>query len=157
VRLWDEAFRETQKELSGASERIHRIRTISSLIGRSIGDIQTETKRRIADLGIKTLADVRERGKNLVSFSEDMERKAAEAKAFLFEKVYRHEKVVEMSDRAKRVVTDLFNAYCEDPKLLPEKFYKRFSEGNSKRHVCDYIAGMTDRFALETHKKLFDS
>jgi len=155
VPLWEETYREVQKALPHATSRIQRCKTISSLINKLITDLQAETKKRIQDVNIKTLDDVRQKGKNIVSFSDKMKKKTKEAKDFLFKNVYRHPQVVEMADRAGQIINDLYNKYLENPELLPEKFYKRFKEEGSSRHISDYIAGMTDRFALQEHKKLF--
>ncbi len=155
VPLWEETFNEMKKRYPNTTERIHRCKTISGLIGKLIDDLQAESWRRIGDMGIKTLADVREKGRGIVSLSDAMKRKTDEAKIFLFENVYRHPKVVEMSAKGGKMIMDLFGTYSDDPKLLPEKFYNRFESTGSKRHICDYIAGMTDRFAMSEYNKLF--
>lgn len=155
VSLWDKTFKEVQRELPNATTRMHRIRTISSLINKLIDDIQKETKKRILDMGIKSTDDVRLKGKNVVSFSETMKKRTSEAKAFLLQNMYHHPEIKEMAEKARNIITDLFNAYKADPKLLPEKYYKRYEDTRQNRHIGDYIAGMTDRFALKEHKKLF--
>jgi len=154
VPLWGETFLEVKREFPNAPERIHRCRTISVLIGKLINDIQAESVRRIKEREIKSLADVRQRGDNLVSFSEQMEKKTGEVKRFLFDNVYRHQKVVQTSEMGSKIIFDLFTAYSSDIFLLPEKFRRRVEEKGSKRHICDYIAGMTDRFAIAEHRRL---
>jgi len=154
--LWDKAAGEIQKRHPAASEKVKKSRAISFLINELINDLQEETGKRINDCGIRTLEDVRKKGKGVVSLSEPMSRKAEEIKKFLYENLYRHWRVVRMADKAKRVIGDLFHAYLENPRILPDEFYKRFNAENSRRYICDYIAGMTDRFALQEHKKLFD-
>lgn len=154
VPLWEETYARVERDIPSAPDRIKRCRTISDLIGRLISDLQAETKRRIDSHEIKTLDDVRARGKDVVSFGDDIRRKTEEAKNFLYKNVYRHEKVVKMSNRAKEIISDLFKGYLADPSKMPEKFYKRYLSDKSKRHICDYIAGMTDRYAIEQHEKL---
>ena len=154
VPLWGETFLEVKRESPDAPDRILRCRTISLLIGKLITDLQAESGKRIRERGIKSIADVRERGDRLVSFSDDMEKKTGEAKRFLFDNVYRHNKVIQMSDMGAQTISDLFTAYSSDLSLLPEKFRRRVEEKGSKRHICDYIAGMTDRFAIAEHKRL---
>jgi len=156
VPLWKETYDAVLKEIPDATERIQRIRTISLLIGRLIDDLQAETQRRIEDRGIQTLDDIRKNGNSLVGFSDAIKDKTTEVKSFLLENVYHHEKVRQMSDYGGRVVQDLFRVYLNDPHLLPEKYWQRFEADGQKRHICDYVAGMTDRFALIEHKKLFD-
>lgn len=115
-----------------------------------------ETKERIESNNIKTLEDVRAKGKNIVSFSEDIKNKTREAKDFLFQNMYRHENVVKMAKKAEKVIGALFKAYSGNPKLLPDRYSSRLEADGSKRHICDYIAGMTDRFALQQFKKIVD-
>ena len=154
VELWDETFLDVCREFPDAPERIQRCRTISNLIGRLISDIQGETKKRIKDAGIKTLDDVRQKGKNIVSFSEVMQKKTLEANKFLYKNVYHHPKVVEMRKDAGKIIEGLFNAYLQKPAILPDKYSRRFTATGSKRVICDYIAGMTDRFAMAQYKKI---
>lgn len=156
VSLWDETRREIQAAMPQATDRVKRIRTISGLINKLIDDLQAETRRRIADNNIKDIGDVRKKGKGIVSFSGEISQKTKEVKGFLLENMYNHPQVVKMANKASKVVGDLFHAYLSNPNFLPEKFRKRFETDGSKRHICDYIAGMTDRFALKEHEKLFD-
>lgn len=156
VPLWDETYKEVRKELSSTTPRIIRIHTISSLINKLITDLQAETLKRICNNGIKTLEDIRKKGENIVSFSDKMKSKTDDAKNFLLENVYHHEKVVKMAEKGGKIIEDLFNHYFKNPASLPDKYFQRFKADGSKRHICDYIAGMTDRFALNQHKKLFN-
>ena len=79
--------------------------------------------------------------------------------AFLSQRMYRHERVLAITDRARRVIRDLFEAYMADPGLLPKDWREdSFTDDRSRfaRQVCDFIAGMTDRYAIDQHKRLFD-
>ncbi len=154
VPLWDEAHREIEKRMPDAPERIKRHQTISELINRLITDLQAESHRRIQAGGIKSLEDVRAKGRHVISFSDGMAKRTHEIKEFLFKNVYRHEKVAKMAENAGNILTDLFNSYLSNPKGLPEKYSKPYAADGSKRHICDYIAGMTDRFALQQHKNV---
>lgn len=157
VSLWDETFLEIEKRHPTAPEKVKRFRTISRLIHKLIDNLQTETRKNIEEKKVKSLEDVRQKGKQLVSLSPEMKKKTAELKKFLFNNMYCHWRVVRMAEKAKRTIKDLFEAYLSNPKILPEEFYDRIEkEGSTKRHIADYIAGMTDRFALQEHKKLFD-
>lgn len=151
VELWEETFKEVEREMPGSSERMKRIRTISAMINKLICDLQAETRKRIEDAGIKTIEDVRNKGKDIVSFSDDIGKKTKDVKQFLYEHVYCHSKVIEMAKRAEGIINSLFNAYLANPALLPEKYRLRLEADGSKRHICDYIAGMTDRFAIAAH------
>ncbi len=95
---------------------------------------------------------------NVVGFSEDMHRRNRELKDFLFEKLYRHYRVVRMQTKAERIITDLFELYTANPPgALPDTAQLLIPPSKGlELTVCDYIAGMTDRFAIDEHKRLFD-
>ncbi|MBI5299674.1 MAG: deoxyguanosinetriphosphate triphosphohydrolase [Deltaproteobacteria bacterium] len=157
VTLWRETFSEIVKKMPSAPDKVKRYRTISRLIHKLVDNLQQETKGRISKNNIHFLADIRSRGKKIVGFSPDMQKKAAELKKFLYQNMYFHWRVVRMAEKSRRVIQELFHAYLNNTKILPEEFYQRIlKDKNPKRHICDYIAGMTDRFALQEHKKLFD-
>jgi dGTPase len=75
---------------------------------------------------------------------------------FLLEKMYRHYRLIRMADKARRIINQLFEAYLEDSNQLPPAFRERLKQEDKMQLICDYIAGMTDRFALQEYKKLFD-
>jgi len=104
----------------------------------------------------RTLPDVRERGDGVVSFSPDVKRKTAELKKFLFANLYRHYRVERMADKGNRILQDLFKTYLKNPRILPPEIFLKTEEEEPHRVICDYVAGMTDRFALEEHEKLFN-
>lgn len=157
VDLWQETFREIEKAHPDAPDKVKRFRTVSRLIHKLVDNLQKETHKNIDEKKIKTLEDVRQKGKNIVSLSPEMRKKTAELKKFLYENMYCHWRVVRMAEKAKRIIKNLVEAYLANPKTLPEEFYQKIQKGGTlKRHICDYIAGMTDRFALQEHKKLFD-
>jgi dGTPase len=85
-----------------------------------------------------------------------MEQRSSELKSFLLEHLYRHYRVVRMAEKARRIIQDLFRVYMETPQQMPPNFYARLATEGPARVVCDYIAGMTDRYALDEHRKLFD-
>lgn len=157
VALWDETYTEICKKHPEAPEKIRRYRTISWLIHKMVEDLKNETCKNIREQKIETLKDVRNHGKNIVALSPDFAKKTKELKNFLFQNLYYHWRVERMAEKAKRTITDLFNAYLSNPRTLPQEYFELTrSTGQTKRHICDYIAGMTDRFALLEHKKLFD-
>jgi dGTPase len=85
-----------------------------------------------------------------------MAERVRELKEFLFANLYRHYRVVRMGDKASRIVRDLFHSFVAEPRQLPPRFQEDIERDGVHRVVCDYIAGMTDRFALDEHRKLFD-
>jgi dGTPase len=105
---------------------------------------------------IRSLDDVRRHQSRLAALSPEMEARKGELKSFLFSNLYRHHRVIRMAEKARRIVRDLFHAYTSNPRQLPPHIEERIREEGLERVVCDYVAGMTDRFALDEHRKLFD-
>jgi len=123
-----------------------------------IVDVLDETRRRISQAAPGSAADVRAQKRALVSFSSGMEAQAVALKKFLFERMYRHPRVMGTMNQAKEVVTELFAAFSADPRLLPEDWAARCGapgDPTTGGVVRDYIAGMTDRFALSEFGRIF--
>ncbi|MFQ6748557.1 deoxyguanosinetriphosphate triphosphohydrolase, partial [Bordetella pertussis] len=91
----------------------------------------------------------------LAGFSAAVRREADELKKFLFDNLYRHYRVVRMTTKAQRIVRELFQAFLGDPRLLPPD-YRREQPQDQARAISDYIAGMTDRYAIREHRRLFE-
>jgi dGTPase len=132
---------------------------VSDLIGQMVGDVLGETQRRLADLAPRTADDIRHHDQAVAAFSDPMAGEVSELRRFLFARMYRHHKVNEVRSAAKRIVRELFALYRDEPEVLPPAWFDR-QEGQDmdkrKRVICDYIAGMTDRFAIHEHRRLFD-
>jgi dGTPase len=132
--------------------------SVRRLITAMIEDVLTEAGRRIAESKPQSAAEVRDAGRPLVAFSAAMKANDQSLKTFLFKNMYRHYKVNRMLTKAKRVVADLFQLFLNEPGVLPTAWGQLCGQAGSRetaRVVSDYIAGMTDRFALEEHKRLF--
>ncbi|MBN1282681.1 MAG: deoxyguanosinetriphosphate triphosphohydrolase [Proteobacteria bacterium] len=157
VRLWRETASRVESDHPGILPKILKSQTIRRLIHLLVMDIQGETHARLARLAIKKIEDVRATAEPLVSFSEGMRAATRELKDFLFANLYRHYRVERMADKSNRILAALFNTYLNNPKVLPPSLERIIrEEGGAERRVCDYIAGMTDRFALSEYAKLFD-
>jgi dGTPase len=138
------------------SRLIHE--SVRRLITAMIEDALRETQRRVTSSKLRTADDVRQRGEALVAFTSEMRENDRALKAFLFKNMYRHFKVNRMLTKAKRVVADLFALFLSEPGVLPTQWGQLCDSGGTARTarvVSDYIAGMTDRFALEEHRRLF--
>ncbi len=138
------------------SRLIHE--SVRRLITAMIEDVLIETGRRIADSNPQSPDDVRALGRPLVAFSPAMKANDTALKTFLFKNMYRHYKVNRMLTKAKRVVAEMFQLFLAEPGVLPAAWGQLCGASGSRetaRVVSDYIAGMTDRFALEEHKRLF--
>tara|TARA_B100000686_G_scaffold38406_1_gene39802 strand:+ start:1195 stop:2382 length:1188 start_codon:yes stop_codon:yes gene_type:complete len=139
------------------SRLIHETRR--RLINTMVNDLLIETKKRLSFVNVASVDDVRSSKVPLVGFSPKLEQENLQLKTFLYERMYRHYKVNRMTSKARRVVSDLFQLYLQEPECLPEAWNQRIDMTNNSsraRHVADYIAGMTDRFALDEHRRLFD-
>ncbi len=109
------------------------------------------------DHRIESVQDVRACPDRLIAFSDEMRQHRKPLKAFLWTRLYQHYRVVRMADKAKRFIGELFQLYVQKPEQLPNTTRLRIEHGEPiERVVCDYIAGMTDRYCLEEYKKLFD-
>lgn len=131
---------------------------VRRLIGVLVADVLEETGRRLAALGPRSADDVRRAGLPLVGFSEPIAVADRALKAFLMARMYRHPDVMAATARAEIIVGDLFAAYCADPMLLPLEWRAHLPAGEDgrARHVADFVAGMTDRYAGAEHGRLFD-
>ena len=137
-------------------EDLDRHRLIRKLIGLEVTDLVNATDERIKDSGAKSPLDIQKLKHNVIGFSEETHRRNRELKDFLYARMYRHHRVVRMQVKAERILSDLFQAYRAEPAILPEHVQKTIAQRGLERTICDYIAGMTDRYATEEHQKLFN-
>ena len=150
-------FSDTFNELPDVEESIVVHESIRRLIGNMITDCLIETKRRLREFKPNSAKDIRDMGTPIVGFSGKMLKVEQSLKEFLGKHMYRHNRVTNMTNRAKRVVEELFIRFFENPDLLPIEWQQRGRGGGEDkvaRSVADYIAGMTDRFALDEHSRL---
>ena len=133
-----------------------RHRIIRRLVGKEVSDVVETTSERLMAQNIKTLSDVRNFSENLVSHSPSVQQMNRQLKDFLLKNLYQHWRVMRMHLKAERLISELFNTYVNSPFVLPKDIQEQAQQHDLHRTVCDYIAGMTDRFAMEEHAKLFD-
>jgi dGTPase len=155
IALW-EILRETYNWRGPQLDDMERHRMIRQLVGMMVTDMITSTDARLKDSKVKSALDIQKMKQNVIGYSEDMHRRNRELKDFLYKKLYRHYRVVRMSVRAERLISDLFNAYRTEPAILPDHVQHFVEKRGLERTICDYIAGMTDRFTIEEHQKLFN-
>jgi len=156
VELWRLHFGEACRNHPNEPQKVRIRVAIRRIIDHLTTDLIAETERAIESAGIETDEDVRRNEGRLARFTPEVEDLKARLKRFLFQHLYRHFKVVRMAEKAKRVVKELFEAYVANPQQLPPHISVRIEVEGLHLVVCDYIAGMTDRFALDEHRKLFD-
>lgn len=156
VDLWREVYDRIDGQFPGLDLERRKHQVISALIGRLIKDLSQTTMENITRFKIRTLDDLRRVNRQVVAFSPDVAEKNKKLKHFLMSNLYRHYKVERMRVKAERYLTQLFDAYLKHPTLLPRKYLKKMDTTVRERVICDYIAGMTDRFALDEYKRLFE-
>jgi dGTPase len=157
VPLVGPVFAEVAERYPGleTSRLIHE--SVRRLIDRMVSDLIEETRRRLADAKPSTVEDIRRLDRAVVAFSPAMRENDRALKRFLFERMYRHEKVYRATTEASHVVRDLFDAYLAAPERLPPEWQAEAGTPGSRqtaRLVADYIAGMTDRYAFEARGRL---
>jgi len=137
-------------------DELARHRMIRQLVGMMVTDLVQATDARLRESNVKSVEELQRLPYNVIGYSEEMQRRNRELKDFLYNNLYRHPHVVRMQVKTERIVADLLNAYRDEPNLLPEHVRKWVSIRGLERTICDYIAGMTDRYAVEEYQKLFD-
>jgi len=132
-----------------------RARSVRNLINAEVTDLIQATGRRIEERGIEGVSDVRSAKESVVVMTPEMARLKGELEEFLLSKLYRHYRVVRMSRKAKRFIEDLFQEYVKNTDQLPPDTQKQLESEAEHRVICDYIAGMTDRYAEDEYLRLF--
>lgn len=156
VDLWREVSSGVREKYPSIDDKRLVLQTISALIGLLISDICATTSSNIENNGITSIDDLRRINRAVVHFNDDITARNLLLKNFLFRNLYRHYKVDKMRVKAEIFITRLFETYIRFPNLLPPKYQSRMDNFGLQRVVCDYIAGMTDRFALDEYKRLFE-
>jgi dGTPase len=137
-------------------DELSRHQIIRRMIGLEVTDLVHATDQRLKESNPKSVEELQQMSYNVIGYSEDMHRRNRELKDFLFGNLYTHHRVIRMAVKAERIITDLFEAYKSEPDMLPGHIQDLLEERSLERTICDYIAGMTDRFAIDEYSKLFD-
>ena len=154
--LWREVTTELWVEGSAGFSEINRHRIIRRLVGKEVTDLVRATHELLLATQAQSVDDIRNLTSNVVTHSEPMRAKNRELKDFLYENLYCHWRVMRMASKAYRILTQLFQLLVEEPRLLPNQTQAHLKDETIQRVVCDYVAGMTDRYALQEYQKLFD-
>ena len=135
--------------------------TVRRVINLMVSDLVTQTRRNVSKATPLSVEDVRRLGRPLAAFSRDLLAQEKELRAFLVNNMYRHDRVNKMSEQGKRIVTDLFRFYLDNPAQLPDDWRPENDEAQDQqklaRRIADFVAGMTDRYAMEAHEKLISN
>ncbi len=162
-----ELFRQHHQAVRGQYPRLGERRAVHEIVRRMINqlvcDLIETSRRRLQDCAPTSIEQVRQQKHMLIGFSEQVAQGNQQLKRFLRENLYSHYRVYRMSNKAKRIIRDLFNAFMDDIRLLPREHAERArraerqqGEAGRARIVSDYIAGMTDRYAITEHQRLFE-
>lgn len=156
VPLWKEVSRKLHQLYPELRGKVRKYQLIRWLIDMQVTDLINRAKKTIKKLKIKSREDVQNITQRIVDFSPEISQKRKPLRDFLFKNLYQHYRVARMSDKASRFIKELFKIYLAKPEELPPSTQKRLKEEKLERIICDYIAGMTDRYALDEYKKLFE-
>ncbi len=156
VPLFGDPFRLARRRLSARPEKFACAEALRSLIDRLVTDLIETTRRNVARAGVSGVDDVRRAGRPLAGLSEEVSAANRVLKGFLHEHLYRHHRIERMKDKASRILQALFGRYRENPRLLPDDTRRRGEREGLERTIADYIAGMTDRYAVDEYQRLFD-
>ena len=155
--LWRSSREAVEASTPGLKPEIRNYQIIRSLINRQVTDLISASAEQLQQRKIQSVEDVRTCSERLITFSRDMLELRTPLKQLLWDQFYHHYRVARMADKAKRFIGELFHHYLKHPEQLPNTTRSRITRGEDPhRVVCDYLAGMTDRYCLEEYKKFFD-
>jgi dGTPase len=155
VRVWAHATKLVKKECGNPPEESRRYFIIRTIIDMQLADVIATSEKLITAAKVKSADDIRKHTKPLISYSPERRKLNLELRKYLYKNLYFNEVVNEPHIRAKQLLKDLFAYYLKHPKEIGEQAKKEIRKSNLHRAVCDYIAGMTDRFAIAEHKRIF--
>ena len=159
VRLFAEQYNAVIRRYPDLPARRTIHETVRRMIGRVVTDLIEESARRIADAGVHSIEDVRRQPEPLVAYTEPVRAQTLELKRFLRQNLYQHESVRRVTESSVRILKQLFHAFRDDPRRLPPQYQDKLRAAGSEtagqaRIIADYVAGMTDRYALREHARL---
>ncbi len=166
VRLFEGFYRELERKHPQAPAKLKFNEALKRMLDRLVTDLIETTAGRLRQTGIQTLDDIRNRPQRLAAFSPEADAERSELKQFLYEMLYDSPNLKPEKTNAQQVVTELFDYWIEHPSRLPRSYQEKIAPGPTAftaeggpsiaRVVCDYIAGMTDNFILEQHRRLIE-
>lgn len=157
VALWKENEDRFDENYSGLDFKLKKYQVVRGIINELATDLREATSKNIKTHDVKNVDEVRRAPARIAAFSKEVTEKNKELKKFLHENMYSHRKVLRMEFKAELALDGIFQAYTKMPGLLPESVLKNESHGTLERRICDYVSGMTDRYALNEHKNLYSS
>ena len=157
VALWKENEDRFDKKYSGLDFKLKKYKVVRSIINELTTDLRDATSKNIEDHKVTSVDEVRRAPIRIATFGKEVAEKNKELKKFLHKNMYSHRKVLRMEFKARLTLDGIFTAYAKMPGLLPEAVLENEAHGTLERRMCDYVSGMTDRYALNEHKKLYSA
>lgn len=162
VKLWIENFTAVGLRFPGIKQKIQIRATIREIINQMVSNLIETSRQNIDAAGLTSFSDVLTHNANLetkplVAFSSEMDERVKELKKFLFRNLYRHADVVRMNERANQIISRIFDFVVSEPKMLPSDYFERIEAMGVERVVADFVAGMTDRYALHWNSEILGS
>jgi dGTPase len=155
VEFWRRAAEQVRQRHRSIGPLQFQPAVVRTLIDWQVRDLLEQTRQRLRQAQVRSVADVRQFPEPVVSPGPEVQTLKAGLETFLHRRVYRHTRVLRMAEKGRRILTALFEEFCRKPELLPERYAQRARLGQVQRTVCDYLAGMTDRYAQEEYLRLF--
>ncbi|MGI6258718.1 MAG: deoxyguanosinetriphosphate triphosphohydrolase [Anaerolineaceae bacterium] len=156
IAIWEIVNESIGRRKTDSLDDLSRHQIIRRLINFEMTDLIQSIDRYLRKANIKSALELQKLPYNVVGFSEDMYRRNRELKDFLYNNLYRHHRVVRMAAKAEMIISRIFEMYQSNPAALPPEVQDRIEEHGLERSICDYIAGMTDRFAIDEYHRLFN-
>ena len=156
IGLWKQTNQEVRKRFINIKLEIANYQIVKELINKQVTDLVYETEKNIKKFKIGSIKDVRKLPQKTVTFTQEMSELRKPLREFLVKNLYQNYRVIRMSNKAYRFINDLFKVYLNNPEQLPPTTHARLKKEDTYRVICDYIAGMTDRYALDEYKKFFE-
>jgi len=156
IKLWADKEKEIKKHYPHIKDEVRKYQIIRSLINAQVTDVLNQTELNLKRFKIKNYQDATKIPERLVTFSKELQNLRKSMREFLSKNLYQHYRVVRMSNKAYRFITSLFKIYLDKTEQLPPTTQGRLKKEDRYRVICDYLAGMTDRYALDEYKKFFE-
>ena len=156
VSLWREIQAYIRKKYSKIGDPQRKRLTIRLMVNRLVMDLVAATRSHLKKMGVQSVAHLQKTKGPLALFTPSLNKKKEELRRFLHAHLYQHYRVVRMTNKGQRFIRALFEAYLKKPDQLPPPVHERIKKDGLHRAICDYVAGMTDRYVLEEYKKLFE-
>lgn len=154
IAIFGRYFHQAEREFTGAGDKLMFNEALKRMLNHLVTDLIENTRRRVRDSGVLSVGDIRHQPERLVAFSPGTDAERAQVKQFLNQKLYHNESLLPQKADGEKIIRDLFRYWIEHPTSLPASYRQQMENESPARVICDYIAGMTDNYILDLHRKL---